>query len=193
MRRPSLLSVLLVLLPLPTMLGCASSHRDITTWVADSGGVCEKGPPTDRVRALAARVTDGCADATIDVSVLHRDDLSAFSWPGGQVFVSRGIVEALDDELLMAAIAHELAHVLNHRDIRQVAGLRSLSATLAAELKADRVGMKLLTARGVRPDAMRRMLCRISEDPRLPIRIKNDLRCRIASLAADEGRSSRPN
>jgi Zn-dependent protease with chaperone function len=44
--------------------------------------------------------------------VLQSDDVNAFNLPGGYIYVTRGLLEAVrDEEELAAALAHEIAHV----------------------------------------------------------------------------------
>ena len=116
------------------------------------------------------------------IDVLDRPDFTAFSWPNGRVYVSRGLVDALDDELLTAAIAHELGHLLNHGAAERPAALRGAPTALAVETAADRAGMQLLVRGGHRGDVMRRMLSRVLEQPNLSDRVKAQLRHRVAAL-----------
>lgn len=50
-------------------------------------------------------------------AVLDTDDVNAFAAPGGYVFVTRGALEAMDDEATLAGV---LAHEVGHVDARDV-------------------------------------------------------------------------
>lgn len=157
--------------------GCASSPDPHSAWVERCGGLSADREAIRRVQALA----DGVAARPVTIDVLDRPDLTAFSWPNGRVYVSRGLVEALDDELLTAAVAHEIGHLLHHGASQRPAALRGTPA-LAVETAADRVGIQLLVRAGHRGDAMQRMLSRVLEQPNLPDHVKSELRHRIATL-----------
>ena len=127
-------------------------------------------------------LVDRVAARPVTIDVLNRPDLTAFSWPNGHVYVSRGLVDALDDELLTAALAHEIGHLLSHGAPERPAALRGTPSALAIETGADRAGMQLLVRRGHRGDAMQRMLSRVLKQPNLPDHVKVRLRHRIAAL-----------
>jgi predicted Zn-dependent protease len=169
---------LLLFLACATASGCTSSPDPQRAWVTRCGGLFNDHESVERVRALAARV----ATRPVTVNVLDRSDLTAFSWPDGQVYVSRALVEALDDELLTAALAHEIGHLLNHGMSERPTALRGAPAALAVETAADRAGIELLIRAGERPDAMRRMLGRVLKQPNLPAHVAAQLHQRIATL-----------
>jgi predicted Zn-dependent protease len=173
----------LLLVVLPTILGCNSAPRPVQAWVAANGGTLHD-RRLDRARALADVMLASRADVRVEISILNRNDLTAFSWPSGHVFLARGLVDALDDELLSAAIAHEIAHILKHGSGEGVSALRSASVPLDVEATADRMGVALLAACGTPPDAMERMLCRILREDGLAPRVQNDLRRRVELLRA---------
>ncbi|HKX26204.1 MAG TPA: M48 family metallopeptidase [Blastocatellia bacterium] len=48
----------------------------------------------------------------VTVKIINSSELSAFSLPGGYIYVNRGMLDAVDDEAELAAVlAHEIAHV----------------------------------------------------------------------------------
>jgi predicted Zn-dependent protease len=50
------------------------------------------------------------------------DTVSAFALPGGQIFITRGLYDRLDDEAELAGVlAHEVAHVVNRHIPEQMA------------------------------------------------------------------------
>jgi predicted Zn-dependent protease len=174
----SRLTILLLVLVMP-VVGCSSS-APIDRWVVAQGGIV-RDPRLDRAHALAAALCERHHDLQLELAVLDRDDVSAFSWPAGYIFVSRGMVDALDDTALSAAIAHEMADVLNHRRAG-LAGLRRGEARLTEEVWADRVGVRLMVASGLPRDAMPRMLQDVLRHGDLPPQVQADLRHRVEML-----------
>ena len=171
---------ILLLLMIAPAVGC-SSRTDIERWVVAQGGtVCDQ--RLERVRTLAAPLCESHHSVKLKVAVLDRDDLSAFSWPGGEMFLSRGLIDSLDDAALSAAIAHEIAHVVHHKHANEVTGLRGNESRLAEEIQADRLGVQLLQAARIPGDAMAKMLERVLRDGDLPPQVQADLRHRAALL-----------
>ena len=78
------------------------------------------------------------------------------------------MVDALDDDELAAALAHEVAHLMT-----EVAGTKQRAALAESdsetiELAADRSGCSILAAAGVPPEAMVRMLEKVAIGLREP-------------------------
>lgn len=78
---------------------------------------------------------------------LNTDVINAFALPGGQVFITRGLVERMDNEAQLAGVlGHEIAHVTarhaNNRLARQM-GI-SLAAVIAGTVIGDDQDMQLL-------------------------------------------------
>jgi predicted Zn-dependent protease len=97
----------------------------------------------------------------VTVRVLDSDDLCAYGWPDGSLFVTRGLVDRLDDAELAAAVAHELGHLLSDGHLRTIVSLRGCegrSQELDAESQADAIAVDLLAAEALAPDAVLRML-----------------------------------
>lgn len=88
----------------------------------------------------------------VAVRVLASPSIAAFAWLDGSIFVTRGLVERLDADMLCAALAHELAHLSGRGD--------GLPAG-AEEMLADRLGSELLRASGLDPELMLHMLARV--------------------------------
>jgi predicted Zn-dependent protease len=68
----------------------------------------------DYVGRIARKVAAG-SDVTVPVTIKVVDDntVNALSFPGGFLYVTRGLIMAIDDEAEIAAvIAHEIAHVV---------------------------------------------------------------------------------
>jgi predicted Zn-dependent protease len=69
---------------------------------------------------------------------------------------------------LAAALAHEVAHVLDNRRRRRGAlNLKARDAAADAEADADRIGMRLLAVAGLPPGSMATMLAKVRELPAL--------------------------
>jgi pSer/pThr/pTyr-binding forkhead associated (FHA) protein len=80
----------------------------------------EEGPWIERAADAARRVSD--ADWTI--TILDSDAVSAFSFPGHQIFVCRGLFDLIgtdEDYILEFAIGHEIAHLTLRHALRVVA------------------------------------------------------------------------
>ncbi|MFS8544209.1 MAG: M48 family metallopeptidase [Limnochordales bacterium] len=129
-----------------------------------------------RVAAVAGAVRD---NIPYTLTVLEGEEPAAFALPGGFVYVTTGLVEALDDGQLAGVLAHELVHTVYSHSLLQlsvVASLEQLGATLAAgsddtvalladigtlllslgysrsqEAEADRVGQQWAAAAGFHP------------------------------------------
>jgi len=53
--------------------------------------------------------------------VLNSDHINAFSAPGGYVFITRGLYNALpDDQQLAAVLAHEISHVTKRHALKVI-------------------------------------------------------------------------
>lgn len=86
-----------------------------------------------RVGRLVAR-NDAFAER-VRVTVLDSDDVNAFALPGGEVFVFRGLLEAkaMNDDVLVGIVAHELAHAALRHGVRGLVR-RNLLALVASAL-----------------------------------------------------------
>jgi len=143
--------------------GCAPASVDRAAWVTNHGGLVD-GPLHARADAALRRLEPAIAGrGDIRVYVLDSATAGAFSWPDGSVFVSRSLVESLDERELSAAIAHELGHLLNDGHLRTVASLRGCCVSPDAEARADATGVEVLRRSGLDPAAMRSMLGKVRE------------------------------
>jgi Zn-dependent protease with chaperone function len=93
---------------------------NLATQVHALFGKCE-GPEADAATAALAPMVDRLEAASrsafpITLSLLEMEVPNALALPGGQVMVTRGLLNELEDpEELAAVLAHEIAHV-EHRD-----------------------------------------------------------------------------
>ena len=99
----------------------------------------------------------------IDWGVSPQKGVGPWAWPDGRVRVSRALVDLLDDDELAAVLAHELGHLLDRGDLpAPPAALLGGAGGDDPELRADRIGCRLLADRGTNTDAMARMLTKVA-------------------------------
>jgi len=102
---------------------------------------------TDIGMKLAAETEGENPSLPWSFTFLNTDVINAFALPGGQVFVTRGLVSRMDNEAQLAGVlGHEIAHVTarhaNNRLSRQL-GL-SVAAAVGASVIGDDQDMQLL-------------------------------------------------
>ncbi len=67
------------------------------------------------------------------VTLVHGKDPAAFSAPGGMIFLSEGMLDALQsEEELAAVLAHEIAHVAHHDGVRAMRQRESVDRKIEA-------------------------------------------------------------
>ena len=94
------------------VMGCASGPEEMQErWVSAHGGVIGDARQ-ERVERVSGALVAQCAGGAIRVRVLDSEVVTAFGWRNGEVFVTRGLVDCMEDEELAAAVAHELGHLL---------------------------------------------------------------------------------
>ena len=66
------------------------------------------------VKRVAEKLaTNSDLEVPLQVTVLNSKEINAFAFPGGFVFVERGLLEAVDDESQLAGVlSHEMSHVV---------------------------------------------------------------------------------
>src|SRR5262249_48863309 len=112
----------------------------------------------------------------------NTDAVGAFSWPSGRVFVTRGLMDHLDDQELSAVIAHELGHLLTDGQLQTVASLKGCCSDPDAEVRADAAGVALLRTQGISVEPMIRMLGKVERYGSLPTACRLAMDHRIALL-----------
>lgn len=97
--------------------------------------------PDGQLRAYVAEVGDRVAaeveaeyrDLPWTFTFLNSEVINAFALPGGQVFISRGLVERMTDEAQLAGVlAHEVGHVTAEHADQQIGRQILLSLGVAA-------------------------------------------------------------
>jgi len=157
---PSRQAVLLLVASL--VAGCATSPSPspIQRWVDQQGGLVND-PRQQRVAAAAQPVLACCHGRSVTIAVFASDQLCAFAWPSGHIFISRGLVDHLTDHELAAAIAHELGHLLCDGRLETVVSLKGTSTSTDREVRADAAGLALLYAANIPPQSMLTMLQKV--------------------------------
>jgi Zn-dependent protease with chaperone function len=164
--------------------GCGGSAvGPVDRWAAAQGGVLD-GAGAARVARAVQPLLDRAGRSTMSVEVLACSEPGAYAWPCGRIFVTRGLLEILDDNELAAAVAHELGHLAAEQRTPPPAGVDGggREAALEAECAADAHAVALLRSEGRDPSAVRRMLAKLHADPRLPADRRPSLKTRIKRL-----------
>ena len=147
----------LAILGLCLGLGCSPAPSQ-SAWVRANGGLAGQ---THLAKAQAAFALLGAEKQSIHVSVINSDTAGAYAWPGGDVFVTRGLVDLLDEQELAAALAHEMGHLIADHTANPPSSLHGVSTGNAAEISADTLGMTLLQKQGMNRDVMISMLRKV--------------------------------
>ena len=168
--------------------GCGTSplSHSVDLWVIHQGGIVE-GSQQTRAEAVARPLFACCMGRAASIQVLNTDAVSAFSWRNGRVFVTRGLMDHLNDDELAAVIAHELGHLLSDGQLQTVASLRGCCVDPDREVRADATGLALLRAQGLSAGPMVSMLrmiekygslppaCRLAMDHRITLLLSNNV------------------
>lgn len=149
--------------------GRASRQAAIRTQTASQlelrfGGIVRD----DRAQAAIDRIGRQLLDAADDCRIncyfrlLESSRVNAFSVPEGGVYVTSGLYRRLNSEdLLAAALAHEIAHVAAGDGWKTA---RSRTARLEKEIRADRRAIRYLRAAGFQATAMSELLELMNEN-----------------------------
>ncbi len=96
--------------------------------------------------------------------ILDSEEISAFSLPGGLVYITRGLWERRigdDNDLLAAVIAHEMAHVMRKDSLH--AGGRAPKDVLQREISVDHSAARYLSAAGYGDACLRDLILLIKD------------------------------
>lgn len=157
----------------------------VLAWAQSHGGTVA-GPVLDRVQTAAGPVLACVAGREVSVAVLDSDAVTAYGWPDGRVFISRGLVDRLTDAELAAVVAHEAGHLqadghLHANDAAALAGRRGCSAT-EVEITADVLGMDLLERADLPADAMLTLLEKVAASHAATPAARSAFASRIAAV-----------
>jgi predicted Zn-dependent protease len=131
-------------------------------WACRLGGTVQ-----DHRAVRVAQTCDPLAHLTVrgDLSfrVLRTDRPAAYSFPGGAIYVSAGLVDLLDDSELAAVVAHEIGHLLADRHVQPLAALAGTGRSGEdVEQRADGIASQLLLRAGHPPSAMASALTKVA-------------------------------
>jgi len=177
--------------------GCSStgprppgpSAAERARWVAGMGGV-------ERCAAREAALATMCASllattqtdpASLRLRVLRAGPAGAYAFPPNAVYVTARAFERWPEDELTAAVAHELGHLLDQPWASDSPAGLIADATpghLATEMRADRIGRRLLRDAGQDPTALSRLLSRLVADAHTRADTRAHLSRRIAALAS---------
>ncbi|MDD4293914.1 MAG: M48 family metalloprotease [Candidatus Omnitrophica bacterium] len=68
--------------------------------------------------------------------IIDKDDLNAFSLPGGYVYVFKGLLDKLTDDELAFVLAHEVGHIVSRHGIKRLQAALGYNLILAASTTA---------------------------------------------------------
>ena len=188
---PSHLTIIVLFTAAAGVGGCGSGDRsDVHRWAESRGGTL-MGIHHDRAQAALAPLTGcGAIQRPVTVAVLDSDDAGAYCWRSGAIYVTRGLLEALEDDELTAAIAHEVGHLLVDGHMPRTAALDGCRTACGvggqedSEIAADRMGRELLRVAGVREGALTDLLRKLATQPANTPNCRDHLGHRIAALDA---------
>ena len=156
--------------------GCANSQHEMS-WIQHQGGLVQ-GPCLAKAQRAEARLgTDLTA-----LNVLDDPAPGAYSWPDGNVFVTKGLVDLLTEQELAAAIAHEMGHLLNDGHLQAPVSLQGCCTTPNIEERADAIGVRLLQQAGISRDVMPQMLEKVERASSTSAGCRSNMQKRIDLL-----------
>jgi Zn-dependent protease with chaperone function len=145
--------------------GCAGAQRE-SEWVHTRGELVY-GTCLERAERLSA-LFDHSIEKNTQIHVLDSNTVGAFGWPNGDLFLTRGLMELLNDDEVAAAIAHELGHLFSDGWLRTMVSLRGCCTNPDREQRADAIGARLLEQRGIGRVAMISMLTKVRSSLGVP-------------------------
>ena len=145
------------------MVGCTPTASE-NSWIAARGGELHDSRQARAEAALALLANP--VDRQVHVAVLDSDTVCAYGWPNGRIYVTRALVDILNDQELAAALAHEMGHLLNDGRLHSVVSLRGCAST-DVEVRADAAGAQLLSQCGLSQSLMPQMLRKVNSSDSL--------------------------
>ena len=166
---------------LGVLIGCGTASSPIR-WARDQGGILHD-QRQQRADSALAMLTLPSGVSSIHVHVLDTGSVGAYAWPDAQIFVTRGLVDLLPQPELAAAIAHEAGHLLDGGHLGAPLSLHGRNSDPDAEIRADAIGVRLLSQRGIETHTMSAMLKKVAEAAAPGCR--PSIRRRISALLID--------
>jgi predicted Zn-dependent protease len=136
-----------------TFGGCASAGASWSHWASARGGLLQDARAI-RADRIGQRVARGTVDQPICIHVLATREVTAYSFPTGDILLTSGLMDRATDDELAGAIAHELGHLLSDGHLQGPVALREKGQDPDAEARADAVGCEVLELHGIPPAAM---------------------------------------
>jgi hypothetical protein len=168
-------------------IGCSTGPSStIDRWAAQRGGVLIDARQERAERTLARLSVRHVTSKRLSIAILDSSTVGAFSWPCGRVFVTRGLLDVVDDDELCAAVAHEAGHLVADEHLPPPAALdgRRRPSRQDGEITADLMARALLDGSSVDVRALPRLLTKIANQPGASPASRAQLSHRIAQLAA---------
>ena len=107
-----------------------------------------------RANHIAQGLVRGILNKPVTVHVLASREVTAYSFPSGDIFLTAAYIDRANDGEVAAAIAHELGHLLSNGRVTGPVALREKNQDPNAEARADAVGCEILRLRGIPDSAM---------------------------------------
>ncbi|MSO71016.1 MAG: M48 family metallopeptidase [Alphaproteobacteria bacterium] len=116
--------------------------------------VCKAAPGRQAVERLMVRLTPQSLDGMVEITVIDLTIVNAFTLPGGQILLFRGLIDLTETpEELAGVLGHEMGHVFYHHVLElalQGAGTAALIGLLVGDVTGGTViaglGQTLLQA-----------------------------------------------
>lgn len=147
--------------------GCAAGGEAFArdSWTKRQGGI-SAGDKSIPLTGAVERLQIACPLIKLHVHVLEKNDLSAYVWPDGHIYVSRELAARATEEQLAAAMAHEIGHLLDKQNTPPPSALAPhFTAEDLREYRADQLGRALLVKAGYSDKHMASLLRLIQADP----------------------------
>jgi predicted Zn-dependent protease len=112
--------------------------------VARNGGIDHDPAMTQRVIMIGKSLSYYCSRPELNFrfAVLNSDHINAYSAPGGYVFITRGLYNALpDDQQLAAVLAHEISHVTKRHALKVISRGEFMKGLFDASGSVSNVGV----------------------------------------------------
>ena len=139
--------------------------------IAMSGGVYRDAGLARYLRSVGVRLVAAAGQpaARWSFTVLDTPETNAFALPGRRIFVTRGMLALVGDEAELATV---LGHEIGHSLAGDGTTPESARARRAAEVAADRTGLRLLTGAGYDPGAQADFLTTLLASRALEARLR---------------------